>query len=77
MMERTDPKRLLARLLGPAEPEVGCDVCFEDSTATSSSSSPVRTPMPRFPGFGHTSKAARPAGRSTRASCRSSATAEA
>ena len=29
-MERTDPKQLLARLLGPAEPEVGCDVCFEE-----------------------------------------------
>ena len=29
-MERTDPKQLLGRLLGPAKPEVGCDVCFEE-----------------------------------------------
>ena len=28
-MERPDVKQALARLLGPAEPEVGCDVCFE------------------------------------------------
>jgi hypothetical protein len=29
-MERTDPKQLVARLLGPAGPEVGCDVCFDE-----------------------------------------------
>ena len=28
-MERPDPKRLLGSLLGPAEPEVGCDECFD------------------------------------------------
>jgi hypothetical protein len=28
-MERPDPKQALAPLLGSAEPEVGCDVCFE------------------------------------------------
>jgi hypothetical protein len=28
-MERPDPKQALGRLLGPAEPEVGCDVCFD------------------------------------------------
>jgi predicted anti-sigma-YlaC factor YlaD len=28
-MERTDLKQTLSRLLGPAEPEVGCDVCFQ------------------------------------------------
>ena len=27
-MERPDPKHVLGRLLGPAEPEVDCDVCF-------------------------------------------------
>ena len=27
-MERRDLKQALGRLLGPAEPEVGCDVCF-------------------------------------------------
>ena len=28
-MERPDPKLALERLLGPAEPEVGCDQCFD------------------------------------------------
>ena len=30
MTERPDLKRALDRLLGPAGPEVGCDVCFEE-----------------------------------------------
>jgi predicted anti-sigma-YlaC factor YlaD len=30
MTESIDPKPLVARLLGPAEAEVGCDVCFEE-----------------------------------------------
>jgi hypothetical protein len=30
MTERPDLKQTLGRLLGPAEPEVGCDACFED-----------------------------------------------
>jgi hypothetical protein len=29
MMERADLKQSLARLLGPGEPEVGCDECFD------------------------------------------------
>jgi hypothetical protein len=29
-MERPDLKQALGRLLGPAEPEVSCDVCFEE-----------------------------------------------
>jgi hypothetical protein len=29
-MGRADLKQMLSRLLGPAEPEVGCDVCFEE-----------------------------------------------
>jgi hypothetical protein len=28
-MERPDPNEVLGRLLGPAEPEVGCDECFD------------------------------------------------
>ncbi len=28
-MTQPDPKQALARLLGPAEPEVGCEACFE------------------------------------------------
>jgi hypothetical protein len=28
-MERPDLKQALGRLLGPAEPEVGCEVCFD------------------------------------------------
>ncbi|HEY6067536.1 MAG TPA: hypothetical protein VIU81_02505 [Gaiellaceae bacterium] len=28
-MDRPDLKQTLARLLGPAGPEVGCDVCFD------------------------------------------------
>ena len=28
-MERPDLKQALGRLLGPAGPEVGCDVCFD------------------------------------------------
>jgi hypothetical protein len=27
---RLDLKQTLGRLLGPAEPEVGCEVCFEE-----------------------------------------------
>jgi hypothetical protein len=30
MTERPDLKQALARLLGPAGPEVGCDECFEE-----------------------------------------------
>jgi hypothetical protein len=29
MTERPDLKQALRRLLGPAEPEVSCDVCFD------------------------------------------------
>lgn len=29
-MEPRDPKTILRGLLGPAEPEVGCDVCFAE-----------------------------------------------
>jgi hypothetical protein len=29
-MERPELKQALGRLLGPAESEVGCDVCFEE-----------------------------------------------
>ena len=29
-MEKPDLKQTLGRLLGPAEPEVGCDACFEE-----------------------------------------------
>lgn len=29
-MERQSLGHTLARLLGPAEPEVGCDTCFEE-----------------------------------------------
>jgi hypothetical protein len=30
MTEKFETNRTLRRLLGPAEPEVGCDVCFEE-----------------------------------------------
>jgi hypothetical protein len=30
MMKRPDLKQALGRLLGPAEPEVGCDQCFAE-----------------------------------------------
>ena len=30
MTERPELERTLARLLGPAEPEVGCDTCFQE-----------------------------------------------
>ena len=29
-MERHDPQELLGRLLGPSEPEVSCDTCFDE-----------------------------------------------
>jgi hypothetical protein len=29
-MERPELEQALGRLLGPAEPEVGCDVCFAE-----------------------------------------------
>ena len=29
-MKRPDLTNVLGRLLGPAEPEVGCDVCFQE-----------------------------------------------
>jgi hypothetical protein len=29
-MERPDLKKTVERLVGPAEPEVGCDACFEE-----------------------------------------------
>jgi hypothetical protein len=30
MIERSDLEQALGRLLGPAGPDVGCDVCFEE-----------------------------------------------
>ena len=30
MTRRPELERTLARLLGPAEPEVGCDTCFQE-----------------------------------------------
>ena len=30
MTDRPDLQQALGRLLGPAEPEVGCDVCFDE-----------------------------------------------
>ena len=30
MTNRSDPKEALARVLGPAGPEVGCDECFDE-----------------------------------------------
>lgn len=30
MTERSDAREALRRLLGPGEPEVGCDACFDD-----------------------------------------------
>lgn len=30
MTDQTELKRTLSRLLGPAEPEVGCDECFDE-----------------------------------------------
>ena len=30
MTEQPDIKHLVGRLLGPAAPEVGCDVCFKE-----------------------------------------------
>jgi hypothetical protein len=30
MMERPELKQALARLLGPSEPEVGCEECFAE-----------------------------------------------
>jgi hypothetical protein len=29
-MQRPDPKQALARLLGPAAPEVSCETCFDE-----------------------------------------------
>jgi predicted anti-sigma-YlaC factor YlaD len=29
-MGQADVKQMLSRFLGPAEPEVGCDVCFQE-----------------------------------------------
>ncbi len=29
-MERPELRQALGRLLGPAEPEVGCEVCFDE-----------------------------------------------
>jgi hypothetical protein len=30
MSEHSESRKALDRLLGPAEPEVGCDVCFDE-----------------------------------------------
>ncbi|HET9286210.1 MAG TPA: hypothetical protein VFO26_01515 [Gaiella sp.] len=30
MIERPELEQALGRLLGPAEPEVGCDICFDE-----------------------------------------------
>ncbi len=30
MTKRQDPKQVLGALVGPAGPEVGCDVCFDE-----------------------------------------------
>jgi len=30
MSDRTNVNEVLGRLLGPSEPEIGCDVCFDE-----------------------------------------------
>ena len=52
MTERPDLKQALGRLLGPGGPGGRLRrVLRRSSTATSSSSSPARTPTRRFPGL--------------------------
>jgi hypothetical protein len=58
--------RTLRRLLGPAEPEVGCDACFDKlDRYVELASAGVATPTRRYRGCGRTSTAARHAARST------------
>ena len=59
-------------LLGPEEPELGCDDCFAELDRSSSWSWPAPTPTPTSPASAPTWPAAWPAGRSTRASAPSS-----
>ena len=55
------------RLLGPAEPELLCEQCFESSTSTSNSSCRAGGRTSASRGCGRTSRAARPVARTTTA----------
>ncbi len=71
-MEDPNTNELLGRLLGPSDPEIGCDACFEELDRyvdLEVAGRGRRRGRPRA--CGHISRAARPAARSTRA-CSSS-----
>ena len=72
-MERPDVNQILGRLLGPAGPEVGCDVCFEELDRYVELELAAQMSTQPFPVCAHISTAARLAARSTRACERSSA----
>ena len=64
MTERPDPTQALGRLVGPAGPEIGCDACFEELDRYVELELAGRDAA-AAPAFAPTSKAARPAARST------------
>ena len=66
-MDEPDLKEVLARVLGPAEPEVSCDVCFDELDRYVELEGRAPTPTRRCRGSERISRAARPAGRSTTA----------
>lgn len=51
MTDRTELKQALGRLLGPAEPEVGCDECFDQLDGYVELELAGADADARFPGF--------------------------
>ena len=72
-MEDRDVKDVLSRVLGPAEPELGCDACFDELDRYVELEAAGADADAAIPGCARISRAAPPAARSTRACWRSCA----
>ena len=66
-MEDRDVKDVLSRVLGPAEPELGCDACFDELDRYVELEAAGADADAAIPGCARISTAARPAARSTTA----------
>ena len=67
MTEPNEIGRVVASLLGPADPEVSCEACFEELDRYVDLELSGADADAAIPGCGRTSRGARPAARSTRA----------
>ena len=69
-MDKQTNDTILKRVLGPADPELLCDECFEKLDEYVDLELRARRRTSRFRVCGHTSKAVQPAARNTQACAR-------